>query len=127
MRIIMRLVLLTIPKTCYNITMKKPEYASLICEGFCKYYKPGKEESVCGSYRFLTDNLTVDEIRTLAKNAQRMPLYLRDDTIKDLACKKCEFLIDGCDYREETSLGNTPRSLPCGGYTLVETLLKSAL
>jgi len=92
---------------------------SSICKKFCSFYKPDKKEDLkCGSYDFLARNLTRAEIRQAAVAAPRDYSFSEDKTIRDIVCGKCDFLVDGCDYRD--GLGKTP----CGGYAVVEHLLK---
>ncbi len=51
--------------------MKDKDYTSIICKGFCSFYREGKEDLSCGTYLFLRNNLTLCEppLRTcLVKN-----------------------------------------------------------
>ena len=102
--------------------MKNEDYTSIICKGFCSFYKEGKEDLCCGSYVFLQNNLTLRELRSaldLSKIDERPSEYIfpADEEIKRLVCDKCDFLVDGCDFRED---GSQP---PCGGYSVIEMLL----
>jgi len=102
--------------------MKDKDYACFICKGFCSFYKEGKEDLCCGTYLFLKNNLTLRELRSvldLSKMASRPSGYVSpaDDEIKRLVCDKCDFLVDGCDFRED---GSHP---PCGGYKIIDMLL----
>lgn len=99
--------------------MREVVSKNIICRGFCSFYKPDKKEDLnCGAYDFLTTNLTEDELKLAAFSAIRPCDYSRDREIRDLACSGCEFLADGCDFREGLP------SPPCGGYAIVESLLK---
>jgi len=90
-----------------------------ICKKFCSFYKPGKKEDLkCGSFAFLSLHLTEREIRRAASSAPVTYSFSEDSAIKDMVCQKCDFLVDGCDYRD--GVGKTP----CGGYAVVEHLLK---
>ncbi len=102
--------------------MKDKDYAGIICKGFCSFYKEGKEDLCCGTYLFLKRNLTLRELRSvldLSKMDECSSKYFfpADDEIKRLVCDKCDFLVDGCDFRED---GSHP---PCGGYSIIKTLL----
>jgi|SRR5271169_1998798 len=102
--------------------MKNKDYTEVICGNFCSFYKVGKEDLHCGAYLFLRDNFTAQEIELLSKFAGGVDKsapqsFLRDDEIRELICNSCDFLIDGCDFRDNRS------GPPCGGYTLVERLL----
>lgn len=92
---------------------------SIICRGFCSFYKPGEKEDLkCATYDFLASNLTEDELKLAALSAVRRCDYSRDKEISELICARCEFLVGGCDYREGLA------SPPCGGYAIVERLFK---
>ncbi len=103
--------------------MKDTDYTRIICRGFCSFYKEGKEDLCCGAFLFLKKNLTLHELRSvldLSKMAERPQkcTFSADDEIKKLVCNKCDFLVDGCDFRED---GSHP---PCGGYSIIEMLLE---
>ena len=102
--------------------MKDKEYTSIICEGFCSFYKEGKADLCCGTYLFLRNNLTLLELRSaldLSKIDEHPSehVFPADEEIKSLACNKCDFLVDGCDFRVDVSLP------PCGGYNIMKMLL----
>ena len=104
--------------------MKSREYSELICRRFCKFYAPGKEAIQCGGYSFLRNNLSPGELRYLygslgpETDRPELPRTGSDDHIVEkLICRKCDFLIDGCDFMDDRS------GPPCGGYILVKLLL----
>jgi hypothetical protein len=102
--------------------MKDKDYTSVICRGFCSFYKEGKEDLFCGTYLFLKNNLTLCELRSvidLSKMDGRAQGYVfpADEEIKRLVCDKCDFLVDGCDFMED---GSHP---PCGGFSIIKMLL----
>lgn len=102
--------------------MKDKEYTSIVCKEFCSFYKEGKEDLYCGTYLFLRNNLTPHELRSLVRisGGRKHPARRAspaDTEIKKLVCNKCDFLVDGCDFRED---GSYP---PCGGYYIIEMLL----
>jgi len=104
--------------------LKDNSYAGLICKVFCSFYKEGKEDLCCGTYQFLKKNLTPVELRSVIELSRvvehpRTCAFAADEEIKKLVCCKCDFLVDGCDFRED---GSNP---PCGGYIIIEALLKS--
>lgn len=91
-----------------------------ICKKFCSFYKQDrKEQARCGTYAFLKRNLTTGEIRQAASATPQRTTFSEDSMIHKLVCSKCEFLVDGCDYRD--GAGKTP----CGGYAIIEHLLKN--
>jgi RNase P subunit RPR2 len=92
---------------------------SEVCKKFCSFYKPGKKEDMkCGSYDFLERNLTAREIKRLVRRISTEYDLSEDSSIRNLVCSKCEYLKDGCDFRQGLD------SPPCGGYKIVEHLLK---
>jgi hypothetical protein len=91
---------------------------SHVCEKFCDFYKAGKKRSKCGSFDFLARNLTKTEIRRAAQGATRDLDFSTDTFIKSMVCDHCGFVADGCDFR--AGVGKKP----CGGYAIVEHLLK---
>lgn len=93
---------------------------SLVCKEFCSFYKPGKEEMQCGSMRFLNKHMTPHELQLAARFAPKKFDRSTDDSIRELVCAKCDFLVDGCDFRDGLD------SPPCGGYPVVEHLLKQS-
>lgn len=104
--------------------MKEKIHTDIICRSFCRYFKEGKEEMHCGGYRFLVDNFTVAELYQLSdlpdrdeEIKHRVPAD--DENLSDLVCGRCDFRVDGCDYRENRS------GPPCGGYILIDRLVNS--
>ena len=100
--------------------MKAERYTEVICKRFCKFYKPGKDRLACGAYDFLAENLSAGELSKMADYGGVSPDFSVDAIIRGLACERCEFRIDGCDFRAGL---NSP---PCGGYVLIERLLKTS-
>ncbi len=98
--------------------MKDKDFTGIICKGFCSFYKEGKADLCCGAYLFLKNNLTLLELRSVL-DLSKLDEHPSDEEIKRLACNKCDFLVDGCDFRED---GSNP---PCGGYSIMEMLLKN--
>jgi hypothetical protein len=103
--------------------IKDEDYTGIICKRFCSFYKEGKEDLCCGTYLFLKRNITLHELSCfidLSKAIQLQPecTFSADDEIKSLVCEKCDFMVDGCDFREDGSLPT------CGGYIIIEKLLK---
>ena len=90
-----------------------------ICRKFCSFYRPGRKEDMkCGTFAFLSRNLTHAELLRAASQATTQISLSHDTDIREIACKSCEFLVDGCDFRD--GAGKTP----CGAYAVVEHLLR---
>ena len=100
--------------------MKKDDYTDIICKGFCTFYNSGKEELTCGTYDFIFRNLSLGDLKSAIRGIASTPDFACDRKIKGLICEKCDFVIDGCDFKEGMD------APPCGGYTIVEWLLKRA-
>jgi hypothetical protein len=98
--------------------MKRDKYTEIICKGFCTFYKEGREGLTCGAYDFLGRNLTASEVRSNVQHVKPRADLSRDKELRKLVCEQCDFLVDGCDFRE--GLG----AHPCGGYAIVEWLLR---
>ncbi len=99
--------------------MKDREYTDIICRHFCRFYKEGKEDLHCMTYTFIREKLSHLELSQVIEGSRKTPDYSLDEEIKKEICSKCEFIEDGCDFREGLP------SPPCGGYTVVEFLKKS--
>ncbi|MBF0328929.1 MAG: hypothetical protein HQL10_07205 [Nitrospirae bacterium] len=108
--------------------MKDSRYVESVCGKFCRYYKEGKEELYCGGYKILEQNLTASELSELVKTSP--PKLKSDNLIHQLnletdkklrvfVCDKCDFKLDGCDFRDGYS------GAPCGGYTILYSLFES--
>ena len=100
--------------------MKKDDYTDIICKGFCTFYKSGKKELACETYDFISRNLTPGELESAIQRIPSTPDFTLDKKVKGLICEKCGFMTDGCDFREGLE------SPPCGGYTIIEWLIKRA-
>ena len=97
------------------------ELIATVCRRFCSFYKPGKRRTtVCGTADFLMRNLSPTELRAVARATERLCDFSEDRAIRALACESCDYLVGGCDFRDGLP------SPPCGGYPIVEALLKSS-
>lgn len=102
--------------------MKEEVCTELVCRAVCRYFRQGRETMQCGTYGILKSHLSTAELETCAAACREMamsfPDMAADQEIRALACETCEFLVDGCDFREDRS------GPPCGGYYILERLLK---
>jgi hypothetical protein len=92
-----------------------------VCKKFCSFYKPDKEAMKCGTYSFLERNLSTGEVRKAASLATADFDFSMDEDIRELVCSKCDFRAEGCDYAQGLD------SPPCGGYTILEHMLKKTM
>ena len=98
-----------------------------VCSRYCAYYKPDrKEDTACEGFNFF---------QRLSTHTPAILLSLRprkDHGFKDhyhhllyhALCKRCDFLIDGCDFTDPDSRGDP---LPCGGYIAADFLLEQSI
>jgi len=98
--------------------VKKDYYTDIICKRFCTFYRSGREELTCGTYEFIYRNLSHGELESAIQGIPSPPDFTSDRKIKGLICEKCNFMTDGCDFREGLD------APPCGGYTIIEWLIK---
>lgn len=98
--------------------MKQDHYTDIICRRFCQFYAKGKEELQCGTYLYLQELFSPEDLRSSLYDVPETPSLTEDDLIRELVCNGCAFLVDGCDFREGLD------SPPCGGYIIVEHLIR---
>ncbi|OGL41871.1 MAG: hypothetical protein A3C43_08025 [Candidatus Schekmanbacteria bacterium RIFCSPHIGHO2_02_FULL_38_11] len=106
----------------------KEQKKYLICELHCRFYKKGKkEESACRGFEImksLLDNKMFQD-KTEGLRVQVKEITFRsDDILKEIICKKCDFFIDGCDFRDPDC--NYDAS-PCGGFILLSYLFEKGV
>ncbi|MBC7292491.1 MAG: hypothetical protein H5T84_00030, partial [Thermoleophilia bacterium] len=124
---------------------------TLICAGFCSFYRPEKDEAEkCGGFAWLSSlwethrqrprgtaaplhveiAADVDDIGDEIKAASLKPgpvCYRFDAELAELICAACPFLSEGgCDYRNP-AISEKKRLQPCGGYIVVAHLLDQGL
>jgi|SRR3989338_1161246 len=99
----------------------KKHLIDLVCRGYCKFYKESKnEELACEGFRFFERSFSP----LLADNTNKYntpETFKYDSVLMDILCKKCDFLIDGCDYRDENYHG---KATPCGGFILLHRIME---
>jgi hypothetical protein len=98
--------------------MKQDRYTDIICKRFCQFYNEGKEELQCGTYMYLQKLFSAEDLESSLEDIPKTPSLTEDELIRELVCNKCDFLVDGCDFRDDR---NSP---PCGGYIIIEHLIK---
>jgi hypothetical protein len=103
----------------HDIVMKEDKYTDIICKRFCKFYKEGKEEFQCGTFLYLKELFSAEDLESSLSEIPERPSFTEDEFIQELVCRKCEFLVGGCDYREGL---NSP---PCGGYVIIEHIIRN--
>ncbi len=96
--------------------ISREELTEIVCRRHCSYYKEGREGLLCGTFRHLAGRYRADALRSVPEEIA--PDFSEDSRILEEICRRCDFLVDGCDFR----LGNP--APPCGGYLVVEWLRK---
>jgi len=94
--------------------VKNERLTGIICRRYCAYYKEGKEGLLCGTYRYLAQRFSAEELESAPEKI--VPDFSEDAFILEEICSACDFLVGGCDYRAGIA------APPCGGYRLVEWL-----
>ncbi|MEN2994179.1 MAG: hypothetical protein ABDH19_02375 [Thermodesulfovibrio sp.] len=95
--------------------MKEESYTSLICKRFCNYYKPNRENELCGGYFYIQKYLTSRELNEIVNTFH---LSNQTMTIQSLSfiCENCDFKEGDCDFFVDKS------KTPCGGYLIISRL-----
>ena len=99
----------------------KKHLIDLVCKGYCKFYKESKnEELACEGFRFFERSFSPPSIDNT--NKYNLPeTFKYDSVLMNILCKKWDFLVDGCDYRDEKYHGE---ATPCGGFILLNKILE---
>lgn len=102
----------------------------LVCRPFCRFFKEDKDEAMaCEGFNFILKLIHRIQSRLdpagLANLRKEIPaVFEHDALLKEALCERCEFLIDGCDFRDPAC---NYEAEPCGGYLLLDTLLRKGL
>lgn len=95
--------------------MKDERYTSIVCEKFCYYYKPQRDEQLCEGYSFLRRNLTPNELKDLV-TVFKISKSLSNEREYFSLCNSCDFRVDGCDFYAKQS------NVPCGGLLIISSI-----
>ncbi|MBI5044156.1 MAG: hypothetical protein HZC10_10105 [Nitrospirae bacterium] len=121
--------------------MDKNEAINIICKNFCRFYKPEKDEALaCRGFNLvlnLVGEKKINEARISEITDFTLSDYPFDELLKERLCKKCDFVVDGCAFRDNPhpSLplstgegeGGGEKKIPCGGYILLTNLLSKGI
>ena len=92
----------------------------ILCEPFCFYFKPGKnDELTCKGYSIIEKLLQNGKDITFQKSDKVITKATEEVLVKHMCCA-CPFYEDDCDF-----IGHGKNSPPCGGFTLLVLLLQS--
>ncbi len=98
----------------------KKHLIDLICKGYCKYYKESKNEDLCcEGFKFFERFFPLPANNPGKKDC--LSVFKYDSILMEILCKRCDFLSDGCDYRDEKHYGIAP---PCGGFILLHRIME---
>ncbi len=103
--------------------MKEDLYKEIICKGFCRYYKDGRDELYCGGYKVLRENITINELKAINNYLKKESDFFTNikdinKELEEMICKVCDFFIDGCDFVSSES------EQPCGGYLIITKIIQ---
>jgi len=104
-------------------TVKEQAFESLVCSPWCRFYKGGKEEMACAGLTLFQECFDWKDLNKLLQTLEPMKWDAsRDEILNRVLCTACEFRVDGCGFRE-----GEEDSPPCGGYILLELLVRQGL
>jgi hypothetical protein len=105
--------------------MAKKDIEEYICRPYCTFYREGvKEELICRGAQVVENLLRHGVIRITALSVEGygFPAASADEAfLEDTVCSLCAFRRDDCDFQSQES---PPDAEPCGGYILVNLLLR---
>ncbi len=96
----------------------------IICPRLCRYHKPGQEETPgCGGLEWLLERPEFYPAVERLEPQEHEPLFgLDPDDPRLMAiCRGCDFLVDGCDFRDPAV--DPADCAPCGGLRAIAGLL----
>ncbi len=97
---------------------KKARLVQMLCQPFCGYYRPGRNEELLCRGAQVVDRLIAAGM-TWPINASSAAVYERttaDQTSRHV-CSACDFRAQDCDFARDKT------ALPCGGFILITRLL----
>ena len=107
---------------------KRPQVVKLICEYSCPFFKSGKaEDSACQGFIFFNEYLNperIEEAYSILRKGTSTWRSIDRNFMDRILCRKCPFLIGGCDFRDPQYQGEI---FPCGGYMVLAELWESGV
>ncbi len=99
---------------------KNKSLQTAICEEYCAYFKPGKnEELVCGGYAAAERLMQAGAVTRSRCGAGREFDRMLAEPLVTVLCAACDFQEDGCDFMLDRT------APPCGGFVLLAQLLET--
>jgi hypothetical protein len=97
--------------------MKKNQTQRLLCEKFCRYYKPGKNEALaCRGYTVIERVVQAGRMIDFERYG-RTPDGSAREMVRQRMCPDCAFHRQDCDFMQDRA------APPCGGFVLVTQLI----
>lgn len=99
--------------------MKKKKDAATVCEHYCSWYKPGRNEEFECQGSVVVHRL-LDRGSRFGPGRPRSPMMkpAPAEALRETVCRTCSFSASDCDYA-----GQCGDALPCGGFILLSHLL----
>lgn len=96
---------------------------SLVCVGYCEYYKGDEEGSGCGGLAAVKKGITSGKIG-LAQVSHLLDFppasARRSGCLINEMCSRCSYLEGRCDFMSPSPPSD---ATPCGGYRMLQALL----
>jgi len=108
--------------------MVKKDIKESICRPFCSFYREGvKEELICRGAQVVENLLKRGVVSVAEMPGDRQGFSsasAHDAFLEDAVCGLCAFRRDDCDFQSQESL---PDAEPCGGFILVNLLIRKGV
>jgi len=108
--------------------MVKKGIKESICKPFCSFYREGvKEELICRGAQVVENLLKRGVIRAAELPGDGHGFssgYAHEACLEDAVCGLCAFRRDDCDFQSQES---PPDAEPCGGFILVNLLIRKGV
>lgn len=94
---------------------KRSNLDATLCENFCTYYKPGKnEEFACEGFVVVHRLIGRGKEISLKKRKTAKQAAAAEDALRASMCGNCSFHESDCDY-----ILTRGKAVPCGGFMLL--------
>ena len=99
--------------------MKDISLHKKLCENFCQYYKPSKNEDLACMGFLIVERMLKEGMDIPFDKSERIPGSATEETLIQNVCVFCPFYESDCDFVKQRG-----KSLPCGGFVLLGHLLE---
>ena len=104
----------------YKVSFIRPNYQRF-------YKKNKKEEYACNGFKVIEKILETKKLYEKIKDLKielKNVNYQNDNILNEVICSKCDFYIDGCDFRDANCNYDAP---PCGGLIVISYLFEKGV